>query len=142
MTAPALFSAFNMLALVGWIVLAAGVFLKRSFLRDTVAGHWLPVLLSAAYAVLILFFFASAPGGFGSLADVQLLFTAPWAALAGWVHYLAFDLWMGSRIARESEALGLPRWPLIALLPLTFLFGPMGYLAFEAIKALTKGAKS
>ena len=142
MTAPALFSAFNMLALAGWIILAAGVFLKLGFLRDTIAGHWLPVLLSAAYATLILFFFANAPGGFGSLADVQLLFTAPWAALAGWVHYLAFDLWMGSRIARESEALGLPRWPLIILLPLTFLFGPMGYLAFEAIKAFTKGAKS
>ncbi len=142
MTADALFSAFNLLALTGWLILAAGVFLKRSFLRDTISGHWIPVLLSAAYAALILLFFASAPGGFGSLADVQRLFTAPWAALAGWVHYLAFDLWMGSRIARESEALGLPRWPLIALLPLTFLFGPMGYLAFEAIKAFTKGEKS
>lgn len=142
MTATALFSAFNMLALAGWITLAAGVVLKRNFLRDTIAGLWLPVLFSAAYAALILFFFADAPGGFGSLADVQLLFTAPWAALAGWVHYLAFDLWMGSRIARESDALGLPRWPLIALLPLTFLFGPMGYLAFEVIKALTKGAKA
>ena len=142
MTAPALFSAFNMLALTGWVILAAGVFLKRNFLRDTIAGLWLPVLLSAAYAALILFFFASAPGGFNSLAEVQLLFTAPWAALAGWVHYLAFDLWMGSRIARESDTLGLPRWLLIVLLPLTFLFGPMGYLAFEAIKAFTKGEKA
>jgi hypothetical protein len=142
MTAPALFSVFNMLALLGWLTLAIGVFLKRGFLRDTIAGRWLPVLLSAAYAALILFFFASAPGGFNSLADVQLLFTAPWAALAGWVHYLAFDLWMGARIARESEASGLPRWPLIILLPLTFLFGPMGYLAFEITKAFTKGEKA
>jgi hypothetical protein len=139
MTAPALFLAFNMLALVGWLILTAGVLLKRSFLRDTIAGHWLPVLLSVAYAALIVFFFGEAPGGFNSLADVQLLFTAPWAALAGWVHYLAFDLWMGSRIARESETLGMPRWPLVVLLPLTFMFGPMGYLAFEAIKAVTKG---
>ncbi len=139
MTASSLFLAFNMLALAGWLALAAGILLKRRFLRDTIAGHWLPVLLSGAYAALILFFFGGAPGGFNSLADVQLLFTAPWAALAGWVHYLAFDLWMGSRIARESETLGLPRWPLIILLPLTFMFGPMGYLAFEAIKAFTKG---
>jgi Domain of unknown function (DUF4281) len=142
MTAPALFSACNMLALLGWLTLAIGVFLKRSFLRDTVSGLWIPVVLSASYAALIVFFFGQAPGGFNSLADVQLLFTAPWAALAGWVHYLAFDLWMGARIARESEASGLPRWPLIILLPLTFLFGPMGYLAFEIMKAFTQGEKA
>jgi hypothetical protein len=142
MTASNLFSAFNMAALLGWLILGAGVFLNRSFLRDTVAGLWLPVLLSAGYAALILLFFGGAEGGFDTLENVQKLFTSPWAALAGWVHYLAFDLWMGSRIARESEALGLPRWPLIGLLPLTFLFGPMGYLAFEAIKAATNGAKA
>ena len=142
MTASGLFSAFNLIALTGWLVLAAGVLLKRSFLRDIVAGHWLPVVLSTGYAALILLFFAGAEGGFDTLENVQKLFTSPWAALAGWVHYLAFDLWMGSRIARESETLGLPRWLLIGLLPLTFLFGPMGYLAFEAIKAAAKGAKA
>ncbi len=142
MTAFALFSAFSMAALAGWLILAAGVFLRRAFLRDTIAGHWLPVLFSAGYAVLILLFFAGSEGGFDTLENVQKLFTSPWAALAGWVHYLAFDLWMGSRIARECEARGLPRWPLIGLLPLTFLFGPMGYLAFEALKALTQGDKA
>lgn len=142
MTASNLFSAFNLAALAGWLILAAGVFFRRGFLRDTIAGLWLPVLLSSAYAVLILLFFGGSDGGFDTLENVQKLFTSPWAALAGWVHYLAFDLWMGSRIARESETLGLPRWPLIGLLPLTFLFGPMGFLAFETIKAFSKGEKA
>ena len=69
------------------------------------------------------------------LENVQKLFTSPWAALAGWIHYLAFDLFMGARIARGIAEQGLPRWPLVLLLPLTFLFGPIGYLAFEIIKA-------
>ena len=139
MTASGLFSAMSTVALAGWLVLAAGAFFNKPFLRDRVAGLWLPLLMSGVYTALILLFFAQAPGGFGSLADVQLLFTSPWAALAGWVHYLAFDLFMGARIARESQNLGLPKWPLAVLLPLTFLFGPAGYLAFETMKAMHKG---
>ena len=135
MTASGLFSVFNMLAMAGWIILALGVALKRDWLRDDVAGTYIPIAISAAYAILIVFFFAGADGGFDKLENVQKLFTSPWAALAGWIHYLAFDLFMGARIARGFAEQGLPRWPLVLLLPLTFLFGPIGYLAFEIIKA-------
>jgi hypothetical protein len=135
MTASSLFSAFNMLAMAGWIILALGVALKRDWLRDAVAGTYIPVMISVAYAILIVFFFAGAEGGFDTLENVQKLFTSPWAALAGWIHYLAFDLFMGARIARGFAEQGLPRWPLVLLLPLTFLFGPIGYLAFEIIRA-------
>jgi hypothetical protein len=139
MTASTLFSAFNMLAIVGWILMIAGVIFQRPFLRDTLAGTWWPMLLSAAYTAFIVFFFGQAEGGYGTLEDVQLLFANPWIALAGWVHYLAFDMFMGSRIARQTMELGMPRWILIVLLPLTFMFGPIGYLAFEGIKAFSKG---
>ena len=135
MTASGLFSAFNMLAMAGWIILAMSVILKRDWLRDVLAGTYIPVAISAAYTILIVFFFAGAEGGFDTLENVQMLFTSPWAALAGWIHYLAFDLFMGARIARGFAGQGLPRWPLVLLLPLTFLFGPIGYLAFEIIKA-------
>jgi uncharacterized protein YneF (UPF0154 family) len=85
---------------------------------------------------LIVFFFAQAEGGFDSLSNVKLLFTTDWAALAGWVHYLAFDLFIGCWIARQMMSAGLPRWPLLVILPLTFMFGPMGYLAYEAARFL------
>jgi purine-cytosine permease-like protein len=138
MTAMGLFSVFNMLALAGWFILAAGVALDRSWLRDTLAGTYIPVTLSAAYLVLIVFFFARAEGGFDTLENVQKLFLSPWVALAGWIHYLAFDLFMGSRIARSMAEQELPRWPLLLLLPFTFLFGPAGYLAFEILKAANR----
>ncbi len=124
MTASSLFSVFNMLAMAGWIILALGVALKRDWLRDAVAGTYIPVVISAAYAILIVFFFAAAEGGFDTLENVQKLFTSPWAALAGWIHYLAFDLFMGARIARGLGGAGaaalaagsppaahLPLWP-------------------------------
>ncbi len=141
MTATGLFSAFNMLALAGWIILGAGIALKRGWLRDALAGTYIPVFMSASYAILIMFFFSDAEGGFDTLENVQKLFTSPWAALAGWIHYLAFDLFMGSRIARGMEEQGLPRWPLMIILPLTFLFGPIGYLVFEIVKATSQRLK-
>ena len=141
MTASALFSAFNLLAVAGWLALAAGVIMKRPWLRDTLAGTYFPVAISAAYLILIVLFFGGADGGFDTLENVQKLFTSPWAALAGWIHYLAFDLFIGARIARGMEEQGLPRWPLVILLPLTFLFGPIGFLTFEIIKATSQRLK-
>ena len=92
--------------------------------------------LSAACTIIMALFFAAAEGGFDTLENVQKLFTAPWPALGGWIHYLAFDLFMGARIARGLARQGLPRWPLIALLPLTFMLGPIGYLAYEITTAV------
>lgn len=142
MTASGLFSIFNMLAMAGWLILALSIVLRHDWLRDSVAGTYIPVVISAVYAILIVFFFAGAEGGFDTLENVQKLFTSPWVALAGWVHYLAFDLFMGARIARGFAEQGLPRWPLVFLLPLTFLFGPIGYLAFEVIKAASLRLKA
>lgn len=131
MTADLLFSIANTSALAGWLILAWAVFRKNNFLRDGIAGRWLPLAFAALYTILIIFFFASAEGGFDTLANVQKLFTSPWAALAGWIHYLAFDLFIGALIAKRIMDAGLPRYLLIALLPLTFLFGPIGYIAHE-----------
>ncbi len=134
MTASQLFSIANPVALLGWIILITAIFLKRPFWRDEVAGRWIPLGLSGVYSVLIAFFFFQADGGFDTLENVQKLFTSPWAALAGWIHYLAFDLFVGAWIARRVMENGLPRWTLAVLLPLTFLFGPAGYLGFEFVR--------
>jgi Domain of unknown function (DUF4281) len=136
MTAETIFSITSTVAMLSWLLLLVSVWRKSNWLRDDIIGRFVPLALSAVYAALILFFFAKAPGGFDSLANVQLLFTSPWAALAGWVHYLAFDLFMGCWIARQTMNAGLPRWPLLLILPLTFMFGPIGYLAFEVYRFL------
>ncbi|MDE2444912.1 MAG: DUF4281 domain-containing protein [Alphaproteobacteria bacterium] len=134
MTADLAFSIVNPVALVGWLVLAAGVIWAKPLLRDVIAGAAMPIALSGFYVVLIGAFFFKADGGFDTLAHVQLLFTNKWAALAGWVHYLAFDLMTGAIVAREVMRLGISRLFLIVLLPLTFMFGPAGYFAFMILR--------
>jgi hypothetical protein len=133
MSADQVFSVASMAAMLGWLVLAAGAVTRRMELVRLAGLVW-PLALASLYTMLIIFFFAKAPGGFDSLAHVQELFTDHWAALAGWVHYLAFDLFIGGWITAEVLRLALPRLALIVLLPLTFLFGPIGLLLFFITK--------
>jgi hypothetical protein len=142
MTASQVFALANPLALLGWLVLIFAVSRRQDWLRDIIAGRVFPLLLSALYAMLVLLFFGQANGGFDTLSNVKMLFTFDWVALAGWVHYLAFDLFLGSWIARELMSSAISRLWLIALLPLTFMFGPMGLLAFEAVKLINRPANS
>lgn len=136
MTPESIFSLASFTAMAGWATLAAGVAFNNALLRDLLAGRVFPALLAVAYAALIALFWAGSDGGFDSLDNVARLFANPWLLLAGWVHYLAFDLAIGAIIARKTFDEGLPRLALIAILPLTFLFGPIGWLAFEALRVL------
>jgi hypothetical protein len=137
MTASQIFAIANPFALLGWIILLWAVFRRNDFLRDQIAGRAIPLLLSVGYLALIILFFGSAEGGFNSLDDVKMLFTFDWLVLAGWVHYLAFDLFVGAWIAKHVMALGMNRLWLVGLLPLTFMFGPIGLVAFEVAKLLS-----
>lgn len=134
MTPDSLFQIANPLVLVGWLALALAPLSPRW--SDRVAGLAIPLLLSIGYAALVLVHWAGAPGGFGSLADVMALFTAPGVALAGWVHYLAFDLFVGAWITRTARAERIPHLFTLPCLILTFLFGPAGFAAFTALRAI------
>ena len=133
------FSLASYLAMAGWAILIAGIILKRPLLRDAVAGRYLPLALSAGYTVLILAFWWEGEGGFDTLANVQQLFTSPWLALAGWVHFLAFDLFMGALMARRMMEAGRSRLLLVPVLPLAFLFGPAGFLLAQAFLFTREG---
>jgi hypothetical protein len=73
-------------------------------------------------------------GGFNSLAQVAVLFSSPYALLAGWIHYLAFDLFTGAWEARDAARLGISRWAVAPCLLLTFLFGPLGLSLYLLLK--------
>ncbi|MEO8667287.1 MAG: ABA4-like family protein [Bauldia sp.] len=125
------FSAANILALIGWIGL---VLLPGRAFVNTIASLIVPMLLAIAYAGLIGAYFAEADGGFSSLAEVKLLFASDGLLLAGWLHYLAFDLFVGAWQARTARAEGIPHLVLVPVLILTFLLGPIGFLIFVIIR--------
>ena len=132
MNAETIFSIANMTALAGWILLTVAP--RWRFTGKLVLSGAIPLLLSAAYLILIVLFFGSAEGGFGSLADVMKLFTNQWATLAGWIHYLAFDLFVGSWEVRDAQERGISHWFVVPCLVLTFLLGPIGFLLYHILR--------
>jgi hypothetical protein len=133
MTPETWFAASGPLVLTGWAALIAAPWIPR--LAQVVAGLVIPALLSVAYAVLIALFWTSAEGGYGSLAEVMALFRTPEIALAGWLHYLAFDLFVGAWEVRTARDEGIPHLLVLPCLALTFLFGPVGFALFLALRA-------
>jgi hypothetical protein len=134
MTADLLFSLANPAAMLGWLALLVAPLAPRMI--DLFAGWAMPAALSLGYTILMLVHFADAPGGFRSLADVQALFTDADVALAGWVHFLAFDLFIGAWIVRDARAQATPHWMVLPILPVAFLFGPAGLLAWLTLRSL------
>src|SRR5688500_14674621 len=119
-----IFQIANVIALVGWATLLSSPFLPR--LADRVATFAIPLPLATVYCGLVLAFWTRAEGSFDSLAGVAQLFQTPEMLLAGWIHYLAFDLFVGSWIARTARDSRVPFLFVVPCLGLTFLFGPAG----------------
>ncbi len=133
-----LFSSASTAALLAWLALVASLFVPAAR-RWTwrVTGVLLPAVFGAAYvAALAAGVRGGDPaGGFGSVAAVRALFADDFALTAGWLHYLAFDLVVGTAIARAGLGAGVPRPLLLPCLALTFLVGPAGLVAYLLLRA-------
>jgi Domain of unknown function (DUF4281) len=132
MTQEGVFSACNTLALVGWLLLLA---IPRHRLADAIAGTVIPLTLASIYLTLFVLHARESSGGFSSLAAVAQLFENRWLLLAGWVHYLAFDLFIGAWETRDAMARRVPRLLLAPCLVMTFMLGPIGLLGYHLVRA-------
>ncbi len=132
MSPDEMFQLANGMAFAGWVALLASPF--AGGWSDRIAALVIPLLLSIAYCGLVLAFWSGAQGGFDSLANVELLFKTREVVLAGWLHYLAFDLFVGAWEVRTARREGIPFLLVVPCLLLTFLFGPIGFLLFCALR--------
>ncbi len=123
----AVFGLANMAVLPGWAILILGP-RSRPWLM-AIPGVVLPLALAVLYAGLILgYFFGVEDGGFNSVSQVRALFAVDPVLVGGWVHYLAFDLFVGTWLARHMDGAAISRLIQAPILALTFLFGPIGLL--------------
>jgi hypothetical protein len=139
MTPDALFHICGMLAMLGWLFLLSTPLWPtryRETLPRQIGAIIIPALIAAMYTGVIFIHWAGHPGGFNSLDAVMLLFTDRWLVVAGWVHYLAFDLFIGGWELADSRQRSVPHLLLIPFLLLTFFFGPIGFLSFLGVRSL------
>jgi hypothetical protein len=132
------FSLANLIAIFGWMGLVAALFWPRVRpAASTLAQFAVPALLAGAYVLLLAQGWGQG-AGFGSIDQVRALFANDSALAAGWLHYLAFDLFVGTWIVRDAAARQVPGFLVLPCLPLTFLFGPAGLLAYLALRLVSR----
>ena len=137
MNADEIFRVCNLAALVGWLIL---IFAGRlRWAAKLITSFVIPALLAAAYVGILAMHWGESGGNFNTLDGVMALFTNRWLVLGGWVHYLAFDLFIGSWEVRDAEKLGISHFLAIPCLLLTFLLGPAGLGMYLALRG-TRGA--
>ncbi len=121
-----LFKIANSIALVSWIILI--LFPGWRITRLVVKSGAVSLVLAIGYwLALAMVGFVGIPSGagFGSLAAVKSLFSSDWGLLAGWVHYLAFDLLVGVQVQTAMNRNSY--WLRSLCLILIFMFGPVGW---------------
>ncbi|MBK6707422.1 MAG: DUF4281 domain-containing protein [Sphingomonadales bacterium] len=137
----AIFEATNIYAMICWLVLLFAPRREQVLPLLFMAGCG---LLALTYAVLIVGLMSGTldPDGprsqdFSSLAGVMGFFDSKGGATVGWIHYLAFDLFVGIWAARNADRRGISRWMQIPVLPFIFLLGPLGLVRYRALRAFT-----
>jgi Domain of unknown function (DUF4281) len=128
-----LFQLASAIALIGWLAII-------------ILPNWqhttnVTLNMVAALAVLYLYLlFAKIPGiektrgSFSSLGGVIALFKSPKVMLAGWIHFLAFDLMVALYIRADAPLHGIQHLWLIPIYLLTLMFGPAGLLAYFGLR--------
>jgi hypothetical protein len=137
MSPDALFVLCNAVVLPGWALL---VLAPRWPWTQKLAGLLLPLGLSALYAAVAAPRLGGAVWAVVSLKGAQQAFADPWFLLAGWLHYLAFDLWVGAWEARDAQRRGLSRRAVAPCLLLTLLAGPLGYFTYVVLRTVRRPA--
>lgn len=138
MDADLIFKVTNAIALVAWLLL---FIVPNAKITGLLVRSGLAILvLAAVYALLIFSFFKfDNMQDFNSLDGVMHLFSNPMGVVAGWTHYLAFDLLAGLWLTTDGEKHGINRWWLLPCQLLTFMFGPIGLLCYWLVRfAITK----
>lgn len=132
-----LFQISSAFAMCGWLVL----FFAPSWAVDNPVWVLAPAaLLALSYGYsLILGGRHDEPqkprrGNFFSLRGVLKLFESRSAVLAGWIHFLAFDLMVGYMIVVDSGQQGISHWLVLPCLFLTLMFGPLGLLSYLILR--------
>ncbi len=139
MLSPAqIFSVANSIALLCWVGLALSLFVSRTRVwLHRITGLVVPGLFAVVYLYCIWRGLGETPGGgFSSLPEVRTLFANDAALCAGWLHYLAFDLFVGTWIVRQGTLERVHPLLLLICLPVTFMLGPVGFLLFLIERAV------
>lgn len=131
-----IFQIANTLVLPQWLLM---IFAPRWYVTQwLVRSYLIPVILACLY---VYFIFSGGPlnfNDFSSLEGVKRLFSngGDSAMLAGWIHYLAFDLVAGSVVLKDAQEKNIRHGWIVLPLFFCFMLGPIGLLLYWFIRTV------
>ena len=141
-----IFGWTNSWALLGWIILAFAPQRERVLPYVLFLGCGLLAVTYAALIIPLMVGWIDDGGPVGqpapdimTLQGVMALFASPGGTTIGWIHYLAFDLFVGIWIARNADRHGFGRIIQIPILLFTLMAGPIGLLFYLILRSTHKG---
>jgi len=103
---------------------------------------------STLYALLVASRLSTGPlppgAGVNDLDAVVALFSDHAIVFAGWIHYIAFDLFLSAWIVEDAHSSGLPHLSVVWMVPVTLMAGPAGvsiYMIFKTIWLSLRGVR-
>lgn len=128
-----LFDVCNLLILLVWGLVL--FFPRRKISENLISYPWVPLGISFFYSYFIVVSGGLVEADFSSLEGIVSLFknTTPESAAAGWLHYLAFDFWVGTWIIRHSRKNEIAHLAIILPLLCTFMLGPVGIMIYSLL---------
>jgi Domain of unknown function (DUF4281) len=127
-----IFRIVNLIAIIPWLFMM--VLPKTDITKTIINSHVFPLVLALVYAFYIFTTFGKSGGNFMTLEGVEKLFSKREVLLAGWVHYLVFDLFVGAWEWRDALQNNISHWILAPCLVLTLMFGPVGFLIYFVVR--------
>ena len=138
MTYEIIFNIYNTGILIFWLFLL--VFPKSKLTQKMTDFPWIPLVIAFGY----IYFLGTSDSifsvDFSTLSGLTEMFqnSNPRGVAAGWLHYLAFDFWVGCWILRDSQKKGVKHAFIIFPMFFTFMLGPVGVIIYTLVLLFQK----
>ncbi len=144
MTPDQVFNLVNLTALLAWLYLIG--FARWTPRVFAVMRYAIPVVFALVYLTCLFLGEPNEEAGYRSLAEVTAIFTQPWVIVGAWIHYLAFDFFVGCWILAQSKSEGIGHGWIVIPMIFTVMRGTVGLslllslLGFRKRRAKTQTA--
>lgn len=131
-----LFQLSNLWIMPFWLLM---IFLPHwRWTKRLMALPWMVAVLALVYSVLVL---PQALNVLPLLANPTLpgiagLLGTPNGATIGWIHFLAFDMFVGRWVYLDSRTRNLTAWLASPAIFFVLMFGPFGFLLYLLISSI------
>jgi hypothetical protein len=131
-----LFSLSSVLVMPFWFLMIVLPFWRWT--ERIIASPWIILGPALLYAIVVIPIFPAVWAGVSNptLDSIAALLSTPSGAMLGWVHFLAFDLFVARWAYLDSRERRISAWLVSPILVLVLMVGPLGFLLYLGLRTV------